>query len=60
MKKQTQKFNNVINDMVLDNFERVSQSDEKPEPVITKPQRDPRASKDRDMRKLSKKERWND
>lgn len=62
MTSMKNKFKNQINERTLREFDRVSTvtgfTDEELTPV--KPQRDPRGNKERDMRKLSKKDRWND
>ena len=54
------KFKPVINNMALDNFDRVSRNDfdSTDDVVPIKQVRDPKRDKDRDMRKLSKKDRW--
>jgi hypothetical protein len=56
------KFKEVINQRTLRNFDKVSQvtgfTDIELAPA--KPQRDPKGSKERDMRKISKKDRWDD
>ena len=56
------KYQAVINQRTLENFDRVSQLTGYTDGELTaeKPKRDPRGNKERDMRKLSKKERWND
>lgn len=56
------KFKDVINERTLRDFEAVASSfyREEGEPIEVKPQRDPRGKKERDMRKLSKKDRWDD
>lgn len=56
------KYQAVINQRTLENFDKVSQLTgyTDGELVPDKPKRDPRGNKERDMRKLSKKERWND
>lgn len=58
------KFKQVVNKLTLDNFDRYSGNTydtvvfDEVEPV--KQIRDPKRDKDRDMRKLSKKDRWDD
>ena len=56
------KYHNQINQRTLENFDKVSQltgyTDD--EVVPAKPQRNPQGNKERDMRKLSKKDRWYD
>ena len=55
------KFKKVINEQALRDFARVSgYDDEDTVTVIEKPKRDPKLNKERDMRKLSKKDRWDD
>ena len=57
------KFKQVINDRTLRDFEYVArqspfyQEDNVIEPKV---QRDPRGNKERDMRKISKRDRWDD
>lgn len=56
------KYKHVINQQALENFERLAQEqtwlDETV--LVDKPQRDPRINKERDLRRQSKKDRWND
>lgn len=53
------KFKNVINERTLRDFDRVAQEPPFSEDIlVAKPQRDPKGSKERDMRKMSKKDRW--
>lgn len=57
------KFKHAINERTLRNFEEVArQSPYYEEDYVVEPkvQRNPRGNKERDMRKLSKKERWDD
>lgn len=56
------KFKNVINERTLRDFDKMTreQSFITEEVVVAKPQRNPRGNKERDMRKLSKKDRWDD
>lgn len=57
------KFKNVINERTLRDFETVARSSPfyvEEYAVEAKPQRDPRGNKERDMRKLSKKDKWDD
>lgn len=57
------KFKNVINDRTLRDFETVARSSPfYVEEYVVEPkvQRDPRGNKERDMRKLSKKDKWDD
>lgn len=55
------KFKRVVNDYALTNFTKISGSDDE-DLVLTyeKPKRNPKADKERDMRKVSKKDRWDD
>ncbi len=56
------KYKHVINQQVLENFDKITQEqtwlDETV--LVDKPQRDPRINKERDLRRQSKKDRWND
>jgi len=52
------KFKDVINRNTLRDFDKVSGNEDLEVPV--KPVRDPKGNKERDMRKLSKKDRWDD
>jgi len=57
------KFKNVINERTLRDFDYVTrQSTFYQEDSVVEPKtlRDPRGNKERDMRKLSKKDRWDD
>lgn len=57
------KFKNVINERTLRDFETVARSSpfyQEENTVEAKPQRDPKGNKERDMRRLSKKDRWDD
>lgn len=57
------KFKDVINDRTLRDFDKVARQSpfyEEEMVVEAKPQRDPRGNKERDMRRLSKKDRWDD
>lgn len=58
------KFKPVINNMALGNFDRISGNRAdilaEDDVVPIKQVRDPKRDKDRDMRKLSKKDRWDD
>lgn len=59
MNKQTRRY--VINEQTLENFERASSwPDTDQEMTLEKPVRDPRANKERDQRKLNKRDRWDD
>lgn len=55
------KFKAVINERALRNFDALSQQDSVDIPdVPVKQVRDPKGKKERDMRKQSKKDRWDD
>lgn len=57
-----QKYKHVINQHTLENFDRVAQEQTWLDDtvLVDKPQRDPRINKERDQRRQSKKDRWND
>lgn len=56
------KYKHVINQQVLENFDRLTQEQSflNDEVLVDKPQRDPRINKERDQRRQSKKDRWDD
>lgn len=57
-----QKYKHVINQHTLENFDRVAQEQTWLDytVLVDKPQRDPQINKERDQRRQSKKDRWND
>ena len=56
-----QNYKHVVNQHTLENFERASNYlDLDQETVLEKPVRDPRTNKERDLRKLAKRDRWDD
>jgi hypothetical protein len=56
------KFKNVINERTLRNFDKFTREQTfiSEDDIAPKAQRDPRGNKERDMRKISKKDRWDD
>ena len=56
------KYQHVINQQALENWDRVTQEprSQDEEVVADKPHRDPRINKERDQRRQSKKDRWDD
>ena len=56
------KYKHVINQQTLENFDKITQEQSflNDEVLVDKPQRDPRINKERDQRRQSKKDRWDD
>ena len=56
------KYQHVINQQVLENWDRVIQEQTffTEEVLVDKPQRDPRINKERDQRRQNKRDRWDD
>jgi hypothetical protein len=56
------KYKHVINQQTLENFDKLTQEQSflNDEVLVDKPQRDPRINKERDRRRQSKKDRWDD
>jgi hypothetical protein len=56
------KYKHVINQQTLENFDKLTQEQSflNDEVLVDKPQRDPRINKERDQRRQSKKDRWDD